>query len=185
MMKKTNKKGGIGIIIFFSILLGVLILGFGAALLVGVIDYASDEITPIFNELGMVGDTNLTTVSGYTVDKVDTLVQSLGWVVAGMYLLCLVFTIVFIFLSGYQPHPAFMGLFIALMILLIFGCVIVSNMYQDFYSDNSDIGSRLKEQGIMSYMILYSPMIMGFIAIVGGIIMFTRQAMAEGGGVGL
>jgi len=183
MIKKTNKKGGIGIIIFFSVLFGVLIIGFGATLLWAVVDYASDELTPIFDGLGMVGDTNMTTVSGYSIDKLDTVIQSFNWIIAIMYLLLLVFTVVFIFISGYQPHPAFMGLFIAFMVLLIFGCIIISNMYEDFYTGNDDIASRLKEQGITSYLILYSPLIMSFIAIIGGIIMFTRQSNAEGGGV--
>ena len=153
-IKRQDKKGGIGIIIFFSVLFGVVIIGFGAAFLWAIIDLASDEITPIMDELGMVEDINLSEGSGYAFGVLETGITSLNYLIAIMYLLALVFTLVFIFLSGYQPHPAFMGFFIALMVLLIIGCIIFSNMYQDFYTGNDDIGSRLKEQGITSYLIL-------------------------------
>jgi len=62
------------------------------------------------------------------------------------------------------------------------GCVLVSNMYQDIYSATDDLALRLQEQTIMSYLILHSPFIMAMIMIVGGLLMFTRQSAAEGGG---
>ena len=49
-----NKKGGIGIIIFFFVLMSLLVVGFIAAMVMSVVDFASDEITPIMTELGMV-----------------------------------------------------------------------------------------------------------------------------------
>ena len=41
-----KKKGAIGIILFFAVLMGVLVLGFIAALAWPVIDMVSDELTP-------------------------------------------------------------------------------------------------------------------------------------------
>ena len=183
-MLNKNKKGGIGIIIFFSILLIILIIGFGVAMLWSVIDIASDELTPIMKELGMVAETNLSQAAEYSFGVVDTLVQALPWIIALGYIMALIFTLVFVFIVGYSPHPAFIGLYFALMILLIFGCVIMSNMYQDIYTGDDEIGSRLKEQVTMSYLILHSPFIMAVIAIIGGILMFTRQGSSEGGGTG-
>jgi len=172
-----------GIIILFIVLLSVLIIGFMATFIWAIIDYGSGEITPIMEDLGVISNTNLTTVAGYTFGTLDSIITSFNYIIAIIYLLSLVFVIVFVFISGYQPHPAFMGIFIALMFLLIFGCILISNMYQDFYTSDDEIGSRLKEQGILSYLILYSPVIMSFIAIISGIVMFTRQSSAEGGGV--
>ena len=96
----------------------------------------------------------------------------------------LIFSLVFIFIVGYNPHPAFIGFYFSLMLLLIFGCVIMSNMYQDIYTGTDDIATRLQEQTIMSYLILNSPFILAMIAAIGGILMFARQSSSEGGGGG-
>ena len=159
-----NKRGGIGIILFFSVLLIVLILGFIATMVWGVIDIASDELTPIMTELGVVGETNLSEAAEYSFGVADTFVQSLPWIIGFGYVLVLIFTLVFVFIVGYSPHPAFIALYIALMILLIFGCVIMSNVYQDIYTGTDEIATRLQEQTMMSYLILHSPFILAMIA---------------------
>jgi len=181
-MLKKNKRGGIGIIFFFLALMVILIVGFASVIIFSVVDIASDEITPIMTELGMVGETNLSEAAEYSFGIADTIVQSLPWMIAAGYVLVLIFSLVFIFISGYNPHPAFMGLYLVLMILLIFLCIIVSNMYQDIYTGTDEVATRLQEQVTMSYLILHSPFIMAIIAVIGGVLMFTRQANAEGGG---
>jgi len=181
-IKRSDKKGGLGIIIFFTILSFILVLAFVLALGWTIVDIASDEITPIMSDLGVVGESNLSEISGYTFEKLDTVVQSFNWIIAIMFVLSLGGSLVFIFISGYTSHPAFMGFFIVFMIFLIFLCVIMSNVYQDIYSVDDEIGSRLREQSITSFLILNSPMIMSFIAVIGGIIMFGRQSSSEGGG---
>jgi len=183
LLVKKNKKGAIGIIIFVSVLFILLLLGFGLTIVLSVIDIASDELTPIMADLGMAGDTtNLSEYSEYTFGTMDSVVQALPWVLASGFIMALIFTLVFIFIVGYSPHPAFIGAYIGLMVLLIFGCILVSNMYQDIYSAGDDIALRLQEQTIMSHMILNSPFIMAMIMVIGGILMFTRQSATEGGG---
>ena len=183
-MKKLlkNKKGAIGIIIFFLVLFSIIILGFVAAMVVGVLDFASDTITPIMEDLGMAGATNVSEAAGYSFGVLDTFVQALPWLVALSYVLAMVFTLVFVYVVGYHPHPAFMAFYIALMILLIFGCVIMSNMYQDIYTGDDEIALRLQEQTLLSYMLLYSPFIMVLISMAGGVLMFTRMSSGSGSG---
>ena len=176
-----NKKAGIGIIFFFLALMVILIVGFASVIIFSVVDIASDEITPIMTELGMVGETNLSEAAEYSFGIADTIVQSLPWMIAAGYVLVLIFSLVFIFISGYNPHPAFMGLYLVLMILLIFLCIIVSNMYQDIYTGDDEIAIRLQEQTAMSYMILYSPLIMIIIAFITGIYIFAgKQTEMQG-----
>lgn len=184
LLPNKNKKGAIGIIIFFLVLMTILIIGFFAAMLMATIDFVSDEVTPIMTDLGVVGNTNLSQVGDYTFGATNKVVQALPWVVAFGYAMALIFTLVFIFIVGYNPHPAFIGFYIGLMVLLVFLCIIMSNMYQDIYNGDDEIASRLKEQTILSYLILHSPFIMSFIAIIGAILMFTRHGISEGGGVG-
>jgi len=179
-----GKKGAIGIIIFFAVLMITLILGFIAVIAWSVIDIASDEITPIMTELGVVGDSNLSEYAEYGFGTANKVVQALPWVVVLGYVMVLVFTLVFVFVAGYNPHPAFMALYIGLMVLLIFLCIIMSNMYQDIYTGTDELALRLQEQIAMSFMILHSPFITTFVAVIGGILMFARQASSEGGGMG-
>jgi len=176
-----NKKAGIGIIIFFSVLFIVLILGFVAAMIWSVVDIASDEITPIMTELGMVDDSNISEYAEYGFETTNTFVQALPWLIALGYIMTLVFTLVFVFIVGYNPHPSFIALYFVLIILLIFGAIIMSNMYQDIYTGTDEIALRLQEQTILSYMILHSPFILTMIAIIGGVLMFARQSTSEGG----
>lgn len=181
-----NKKGAIGIIIFFSVLIIILIIGFGAAILLSVIDLVSDEVTPIMTDIGVIEgtDTNLSQYSEWGFGTLNTFVQALPWVVAFGYIMTLIFTLVFVFLVGYTPHPAFIGFYIILMILLIFGCIIMSNIYQDIYIGTDDLALRLQSQIILSFLILHSPFIMSFIAVIGAILMFARSSPIESGAMG-
>lgn len=183
MRKLTNKKGGIGIIIFFAVLMGVLVLGFLGTMIWSVLDIASDEITPIMEDLGMVGDVNVSQAAQLSFGVVDGFVQSIPWLIALGYVLALVFTLVFVFMVGYNPSPAYIAFFFSLMLLLILGCVVMSNMYQDIYTGTDEISTRLQEQTIMSYLILHSPFIMALIAVIGGVIMFGMKNTGMGGGI--
>jgi len=89
------------------------------------------------------------------------------------YVLALVFTLVFVVVGGYNPHPAFIAFFIALMLLLILGCVVISNMYQDMYTTNDDVTIIMKEHVLLSWLILHQPMIFTVIILTSGIIMFS------------
>lgn len=181
---RMNKKAAIGIVIFFLILMSVLIIGFSVAIIWSVIDIVSDEITPIMTELGVVGSTNLSEASEFTFGTLNTFVQAMPWLIAVGYVMALIFTLVFVFIVGYNPHPAFIGFYLVLMILLVFLCIIISNMYEDIYTGTDEIAIRLQEQVTTSYLILHSPFIMALIAVIGGILMFSRQANAEAGGGG-
>jgi len=127
---------------------------------------------------------NISQYAEYGIGTMNTFVQAMPWLIAFGYIMVLIFTLVFIFIVGYNPHPAFIGFYFALMILLIFGCVIMSNIYQDLYTADDEIATRLQEQTIMSYLLLHSPFILAMIAAIGGILMFARQSSSEGGGGG-
>lgn len=178
--KKKKKRGTIELIMFFMILFTILIAGFIAAMVLGAVDYVSDTVTPIMGDLGMAGSANLSEYSGYTFSKLDTIIQALPWIVGFGYVAALIFTIIFVMSLQYNPHPVYIGFYFMLMILLIFGSIFMSNMYQDIYMGNDEISTRLHEQTILSYMLLYSPFIMTLIAIISGIILFTKQAGAPG-----
>lgn len=179
-----NKRGNVfGIIIFFVILFLILIVGFIAAMAVGILDFASDTVTPIMEELGMAGETNLSEASEYTFGMADNVVQSLPWLVGFAYVAALIFSIIFAISYTYNPHPAFIGFYFILVILLIFGAIVMSNMYEEIYTGTDEIATRLQEQTLLSYMILHSPFILTLIALITGIYLFTRPS--ESGSFGI
>jgi hypothetical protein len=60
----------------------------------------------------------------------------------------------------------------------------MSNMYEDLYEGTDLIAVSLQEQGLMSYMILYSPFVMVLIAFVVGIYLFAKPSQEDSGGYG-
>ena len=176
-----NKRGVIGIIIFFAILFIILAIGFIAAVFMSAVDFASDTITPVMEDLGVVGEANMSEIAEYTFTQTDRVIQALPWVLALGYGLALVFSIVFVVGFSYNPHPVFIGFYVALMLLLVFGAMFMANMYQDIYEGDSEIATRLQEQTMLSYMILYSPFILIVIAAIAGIFLFTRSYGDTGG----
>jgi len=185
MIKKKNKKGVMGIILFFLLLFTILIVGFIAAISMGVIDFASDTIVPVMTDLGVVGDTNVSEASEYTFGTVDTLVTALPWLIAFAYVAMLIFSIVFIVSWNYNPNPVFIGVYFMFVILLILGSIIMSNMYQDIREGDDIIGASLQSQTAMSFMLLHAPSILTLIVFIVGIYIFVGKENTTGGGFGV
>lgn len=174
-------KRGIGFIIFyFVILFTILIAGFAMALLIGIIDYGADTLVPITSELGMAENVNMSSAADTVVTPVNSLIQAFKWLAGLAYVVALIGSIALCILSQEKSHPIWMGTYFALIILLIFCAIIISNMYQDLYTANDEIGTRLQEQTLMSYMILYSPFILTLIAFVTGVYLFVGLNREEG-----
>ena len=178
---KKDKRGVIGIIFFFMILFAILILGFIGAVAVGILDYTSDTITPVMEDLGMIEDTNISEASTYTFGVIDGFTQAIPWLLALAYISALIFSIVFVLAYNTNPNPAFIGLYLGFIILLILGSIIISNAYEEIYNGTDDIASRLQDNIAMSYLILYSPFILTVIAFITGIYLFAGKQNETGG----
>lgn len=176
LIKRKDKRGNaIGIIIFFLVLFTILIVGFIAAIVVSLIDYAGDEITPIFQDLGVAGPSNFSEYSEFTVVQVNRVIQALPWIVGVGYVIMLIFSVIFAMSYSFSPHPVYIAFYIVMILFLIMGSIVLSNMYEDIYDGTDIIATRLQEQTILSFMILYSPMIMALISFITGIFLFTRN----------
>jgi uncharacterized membrane protein YfcA len=70
-------------------------------------------------------------------------------------------------------------LFIMLMIIVVIICIFISNIYEEFYTGTDDVSTRLQEQSGLSYLILYSPMIMTVIGFIAGAILFSSPGVIE------
>ena len=178
-----NKKGFMGFVFFFLILFTILIIGVIGTLTVAIVEYTSEVITPVMQDIGMAGSTNVSQAAEYTFGTVDKLVGSLSWLLAFGYVAMLIFSIIFVVSYNFNPNPVFIGIYFVFVILLIFGAIILSNMYEDLYNSNDEvIGDGLKEQVAMSFMILHSPWILSLIAFIVGIYIFAGKQSEQQGG---
>ena len=175
-MNKLNKKGNIESIIYVvGILFVVLLLGLGLAFGGLVINWVFDEVVPELTTLGNVGDANLTSISGYTITPINNVVQSFTWLAGIIYAFALIGCIGLAYTFRFTGSKWLAGFFIACLLLLVITAIFISNVYQDFYDGSDDVGTRLHEATMLSFMILYSPIIMCVIGFICGVIMFTGE----------
>lgn len=171
----NNKRGQTGIIIFFVILAIILIAGFVFAIVTGAVVWTSGVISPVFNDLGVVDNINLSQASQNSVGVVNTMVQSAPWIVGFAYLFALLASILFILSYDRSMNPMWMGGYFVFMIFLIILAIILSNAYQDIYQGTDELAVTLQGMTILSYLILYSPHVFTVIMIVAGIFLFAGK----------
>lgn len=179
-MNKMNKKADIMLVIYMVLILFiVLILGLLLVFGIVIIDWTFDEVVPELTNLGQIGNINATQIGGMTLTPVNNIVQSFTWLGGLFYVFALVGCLGFAFAFRFTGNKWLMGFFIACMFMLLIASIFISNIYEDFYNDSGDIGDRLHENVLLSYMILFSPIIICIIGFFCGIIMFTGEGGEE------
>jgi hypothetical protein len=183
-IKRKDKRGEFGVVIsLFLVLAIVLGVGFFLAIISGIFGYVGNEVTPILNEVASTsGIEGMNNSVNDTIGISNTIIQSLPVLIGGGYILALIFSLGFVFVYRITANPMYIGLYFALMVLLFLGSIMMSNAYQDLYEGSDVLATSLQSQGLMSYMILYSPFILCFIAGISGIFMFARPSQEEYGG---
>jgi hypothetical protein len=169
-----NKKGNFFfMILFFVILLVILFLGFVMVVGSSVINLVFDEVVPELTGLGQIGDANMTEAAAYTIIPLNNIIQNFTWLTGVLYVMMLVGSIIFIVVSRTSSSKWAIGFYFMLVIVVVIASIFISNMYEDFYDGNDDLATRLKEHVLLSYMILYSPMIFTIIGFIAGVIIFS------------
>ena len=178
-----NNKGQLGsmwgIIFLVGGLMVLLFIGLLMAGGVSVLNWTMDIVVPEFSSLGMVGDTNMTQISDITLNPVHSLTKGFKWLGGVVYFIGVlaIFALAFIYRATMQKWlmPFFFGLMIILLIVSIF----MSNIYEDLYRGTDELASGLKEQDLLSWMILYSPAIFSIVGFIAGAIMFSGAGTEE------
>jgi hypothetical protein len=169
-----NKNGNVMAILlivgglFVLVMVGI-IAAFGSA----TINWVMDETVPVLSELGMVGDVNMTHTIDVAVQPVNILIQNFTWASGVIYIFGLIgiFGLAFAFKS--TGDKWLIGLFVSLVIILMIGCIIMSNIYEDVFRGTDPLALILQEHLILSYLILYSPAIMAIVSFIAGIVLFS------------
>ena len=175
-----NKKGQVdGIIWIFLVLFVILFLGLFLAFGSLVIDWTFDEAVPILKDLGMMGSSNMTEIAGYTITPVDNVVQAFTWLAGVVYVMALVGCMGLAFAFRFTGSKWLMGFFVAGMLLLVMASIFISNTYEEFFTGTDDVATRLQEQTMLSWLILYSPLVTCIIGFISGIIMFTGEGVND------
>lgn len=168
-----NKKANFNVILIFIV--GCFILLIAGLFLVigsGIVNWVADETMPELRNIGMVGETNMTDIVRIAVTPVDTFIQSWTWLTGVLY--------VFGLLGLFGLAVAFratgsnwlIGFFVGCVLLLVIAAIFVSILYEDFYDGNDDFALRLQEHKILSFLLLYSPVIFSIFAFMAGVILF-------------
>jgi len=169
-----NKKGNAMIIIlFFFLLFSILFIGFMMVVGSAILNWTFDIAVPELDSLGVIGDTNMTDVASYTLTPLNTLVQSFTWLTGVLYVMMLIGSIGIVFIFKATPSRWLIAFYFGLALILIMGSIFMSNIYEDFYDGGDELADRLKEHTLLSYMILYSPVILTVIVFATGIILFS------------
>jgi len=180
---KKNKKGNFPLmLLFFIIVAVVLVVGLFIGIGTGVITIFADEFIPAISEIGMVGDTtNLTEYSGYALNPVNTFINSLTWMGGVLYLVA--FIGLFGLAIGFRVTMSkwLIVMFILLALLLVIMSIYISNIYEDLYQDSSELGESIREQGLLAFLILNSPLILIIVIFASGIVLFA--GVDSGGGI--
>lgn len=169
----NNKRGFFGIIFVIGALM--LISLFAVALGIGsaTINWVMDETVPELNNLGQVGDWNSTETMDIVINPVNNFIQSFTWMTGVIYILGIlgVFGLAFAFRTS--GNKWMIGLFFALVLILVITSMFMSNIYEDVYRGTDDLALILQEHAMLSWLVLYSPGILAIIAFIAGIILFS------------
>jgi len=169
-----DNKGNMGLILGFFILVAVL-LGLGFLIVIGssIVNLVFDEIVPEIEGIGTVGSANITQASEYSLTPLNTLVQSFTWIGGLVYIFGLIGLVGLSFAYRTTMNRWFIGIFVLFALLMIMASIFMSNIYEDFYDDSSDLGDRLKEHTMLSWLILNSPLVFTVVIFISGIILFS------------
>jgi len=181
-IKRLNKKGQtiMPLVIFIAMLFLILFVGFMMAVGSAILNFVFDTTVPAVSNLGSIGGANLTQAVELTIIPLDNLIQQFVWLTGVLYVLMLVGVMGIALVFKGSPDKWLIGFFLSLILLLILGAMFMSNIYENFYTGSNDLATRLQEHIILSYMILYSPVVFTVISFIAGIIFFSGRP--EGGG---
>jgi len=169
-----NKKANItGIILFFIFLFVILFTGFIMVTGSAVMNWVFDEAVPELSNLGVIGSANMTQNAEYTLKPLNQVVQSFTWMTGVLYILMLIGAIAFAVTMRDNPSKWLIGFYFLVTIILIMGSIFMSNMYEEFYADSGELGMRLQEHVLLSFLVLQSPVIFTIISFIVGIILFS------------
>ena len=169
-----NKHGEFPLMLLFFIIVAViLVAGLFLSMGTSVIKIFTDVAIPELESIGSVGGSNISQYSAYVTTPIDIFVNSLSWMGGVVYLIA--FIGLFGIALGFRVtmNKWLIGLFVLFAVLIIFMSIFISNIYESLYQDGTEFGENIRDQTLLSFLILQSPLILTIVIFVSGIVMFT------------
>jgi magnesium-transporting ATPase (P-type) len=173
--KKMKKKGQTqlsNVTLFFVAIGAILFIGLLMAISGTVVKIVGDQILPDFKELGgsiPQAEEGVNTA----INPVQSVIGFIPFLTGVLFLLMLVGSLGLAYAYRVVGEKYLMFMFLGLTVLVVLASIIASNVYEDFYNSGSQIGLELQEQALLSFLMLYSPIIITVIAFIGLAIMFS------------
>lgn len=142
-----------------------------------IVKSATDEIIPELNSIGEVSPgINISEYTDTATKPVNSIIENLGLIMGLIYILGIMGILSYAFIFRSDSNGWILAFFIALVLALVLICILISNFYEEFYLGSDVIGETLRSSSLVSYLIIYSPIIMGLVSIIAGIILFTGKS---------
>lgn len=181
--RNWNRKGNVAFMLWFFIAIFLIMFaGFIMVMVSSVTNFVFDEWVPAVDDLGTVEGTgiNFTDISSKTIVPLNDVVQSFTWIAGIVYVFFLLGIVMMAFMFSVNPNKLLIGLFFGFIFLVVIASIFMSQIYQDFYDDNDEIGNILKEHKLLSFLILHSPVIITTVSLIAGVLFFSGLAGDEG-----
>lgn len=169
-----NKKGNINNILMFSSII-ILIMG------VGLIMALSGSMIKNFTSTVLPGLTSLPNINGQDLGgkislasaSITTINNALPVMLGVVYMLALVGVLGLAYAFRISGEKYLLVPFLLLGILVILGSIIISNTYENFYRSGTTLAQGLQEMTLLSWLLLYSPVVITILFFIGGAIIFS------------
>lgn len=169
-----NKKGSFVGLFLFMIVALILVITTGIFVYVGntTSDALHEQLDPI-----STSELNYTQIISQTIDQIPASYEVLKW---GSIVL-IVGMILSIFISSYlvTTKPIFFIPYIIFVFIAVILGVVMANAYDEILSSDNALAITLQSFTGANFMILYLPMIVGAVGVIGGIIMFASYKLGQ------
>ena len=171
-----NKKGNslYSILILIGGLIALALLAVTLTIGWGITKTATDEIFPVLEDLGeIVPGYNNSETMDIALTPIESMIDNFSLMIGLIYVVGIIGMLSFAFIFRNNYNGWVVALFIVSIMVLIVTCIGVSQMYEDFYLEQDELGEALRSATLISYLIIYSPVVMTLVAFIAGIILFT------------
>lgn len=168
-------------LLFFIIIAVLLVVSLFIAMGTSIITIVADAIIPEIQKIGVVdGGGNISEYADYGLKPVNIMIDSLSWFGGVIYMIALFG--LFGIAIGYKITLSkwLIGMYILLAIMIIIMSIFISNIYEDLYQDSTEFGENIREQTLLSFLILQAPLILSITIFASGIILFSGLGQEEG-----
>lgn len=161
------------VILFGLIVIVIIALGIVFAVVGGLVKWTGDSMVPQLKQVGNTPNFNMS-------EKVDnaTRLYSNGsslipLMIGFLYMVALIGCIGISYAFKVSGERWLIGVYLGIFLLVLSGSILASNFYQDLYEGTGVIALQLQSMTLLSWLVLYSPIVVTVIMGIGGFFMFS------------